>query len=210
MPSHHVGWWPLGPSHAELAPIGLCRTCKGDRPAGRVVEGRRTRRTTRKVMVIFQDMFSRLVSCNKNFLQRKRSSRVQRPLPPRVTPAQAPVVPLPPLRGGKASVLATRSASELSGRGANWKVASLIVIATCFFFPHLKRGGRSPTDAGHQPPRSAPARAQRSAHAAAFRLSPKGVFHPKDKLQASLGTWCERALPAFACPGPGMSLSPRS
>ena len=34
---------------------------------------------------------------------------------------------------------------------------------------------------------------------------------PKARLQARLpGTWSERALPAFACPSPGMHLPPRS
>src|ERR1700722_12849447 len=34
---------------------------------------------------------------------------------------------------------------------------------------------------------------------------------PKAQLQARLpGTWSERALPAFACPSPGMHLPPRS
>ena len=44
------------------------------------------------------------------------------------------------------------------------------------------------------------------------RLSPRGsYFIPKAQLQARLpGTWSERALPAFACPSPGMHLPPRS
>ena len=43
------------------------------------------------------------------------------------------------------------------------------------------------------------------------RLSSRGVFHPQGQLQARLpGTWSERALPAFACPSPGMHLPPRS
>jgi hypothetical protein len=43
------------------------------------------------------------------------------------------------------------------------------------------------------------------------RLSPKGVIVPKAQLQARLpGTWSARALPAFACPSPGMHLPPRS
>ena len=43
------------------------------------------------------------------------------------------------------------------------------------------------------------------------RLSPRGVFVPEAQLQARLpGTRSERALPAFACPSPGMHLPPRS
>ena len=43
------------------------------------------------------------------------------------------------------------------------------------------------------------------------RLSPRELFIPKAQLQARLpGTWSERALPAFACPSPGMHLPPRS
>ena len=43
------------------------------------------------------------------------------------------------------------------------------------------------------------------------RLSSRGVFHPQGQLQARLpGTWSERALPAFACPSPGMHLPSRS
>ena len=43
------------------------------------------------------------------------------------------------------------------------------------------------------------------------RLSSRGVFHPQGQLQARLpGTRSERALPAFACPSPGMHLPPRS
>ena len=43
------------------------------------------------------------------------------------------------------------------------------------------------------------------------RLSSRRVFHPQGQLQARLpGTRSERALPAFACPSPGMHLPPRS
>jgi hypothetical protein len=43
------------------------------------------------------------------------------------------------------------------------------------------------------------------------RLSSRGVFHPQGQLQARLpGTRSERALPAFACPSPGMHLPSRS
>src|ERR1700730_18305284 len=43
------------------------------------------------------------------------------------------------------------------------------------------------------------------------RLSSRGVFHPQGQLQARLpGTRSARALPAFACPSPGMHLPPRS
>src|ERR1700724_3361208 len=43
------------------------------------------------------------------------------------------------------------------------------------------------------------------------RLSPKEYLIPKVRLQARLpGTWSARALPAFACPSPGMHLPSRS
>jgi hypothetical protein len=119
-------------------------------------------------------------------------------------------------RGGISDlVLATRSASEFyQWRGANWESPLRYSLpATCFFLPSAKRGGRTPTDAD---PTTALAHGARSAERA--RLS---AFHhgshlreyliPKARLQARLpGTRSERALPAFACPSPGMHLPPRS
>ena len=70
-----------------------------------------------------------------------------------------------------ASVLATRSASELDPwRGANWEnPLRYPPLATCFFLPSKRRGGRTPTDAD---PTAALAHGTRSAERA--RLS---AFH---------------------------------
>ena len=75
-----------------------------------------------------------------------------------------------------------------------------------------RRGGRTPTDAGHQPPRLRTARAQQSAHAcrrSTAALTSGNYSIPKARLQARLpGTRSERALPAFACPSPGSTSHP--
>ena len=83
-----------------------------------------------------------------------------------------------------------------------------------FLFPHPKRGGRTPTDAD---PTAAPighgARSAERARLSAFHHGSRlrEYFIPKAQLQARLpGTWSARALPAFACPSPGMHLPSRS
>ena len=82
-----------------------------------------------------------------------------------------------------------------------------------FFFPQIRRGGRTPTDAE---PTAALAHGARSAKRARLSAFHRGshlreYLIPKARLQARLpGTWSERALPAFACPSPGMHLPSRS
>ena len=135
------------------------------------------------------------------------------------TPPRAPAVrdPPPPGEGEiSALILATRSASELDPwRGANWKVRFAIHHPPlAFVFPHLKRGGRTPTDAESTAALTGAARAQRSAHAcrrSTTALTSGNYSIPKAQLQARLpGTRSARALPAFACPSPGKHLPPRS
>jgi hypothetical protein len=155
------------------------------------------------------------------FLRRESSAtktklRVQRPLHHGSLATRAPVVPLPRFAGAeRASVLTTRSASEFyQWRGTN--AANPLRYpppATCFFLPSSKRGGRTPTDAD---PTTALARGARSAERARLSAFHRGshlreYLIPKARLQARFpGTWSERALPAFACPSPGMHLPPRS
>jgi hypothetical protein len=68
---------------------------------------------------------------------------------------------------------------------------------------------RSPTAASCDAARALLERARLSAFHRGSHL--REYFIPKARLQARLpGTWSERALPAFACPSPGMHLPPRS
>jgi len=78
----------------------------------------------------------------------------------------------------------------------------------------MKEAERRQTQ-GHQPPHLAMRRAPFwSAHAwrrSTTALTSGSYSIPKAQLQARLpGTWSARALPAFACPSPGMHLPPRS
>ena len=82
-----------------------------------------------------------------------------------------------------------------------------------FLFP-LQRGEAERRQTQIQPPRFR--RGARSAERARLSAFHRGshlreYLIPKARLQARLpGTWSERALPAFACPSPGMHLPPRS
>src|ERR1700675_4198764 len=73
-------------------------------------------------------------------------------------------------------------------------------------------GSGTPANAGHQPPHLAMRRAPFwSAHACRRSTAALEYLNPKAQLQARLpGTWSARALPAFACPSPGMHLPSRS
>jgi hypothetical protein len=79
----------------------------------------------------------------------------------------------------------------------------------------INEGSGTPTNAG------SPTAASCDAARALLERARLSAFHrgshlreyliPKARLQARLpGTWSERALPAFACPSPGMHLPPRS
>ena len=87
-------------------------------------------------------------------------------------------------------------------------------LATCFSLPSLKKG-RQNADR-RRTNRRAYGRGARSAERARLSAFHHGshlreYFIPKARLQARLpGTWSERALPAFACPSPGMHLPSRS
>ncbi len=114
-----------------------------------------------------------------------------------------------------------RGARRLEARGAGSKAKPGVVPVLCFPLRPLrhaltpsKKGSGTPTNAVSQPPhlvrRLAPCKA-RSPVGVPPRFSPKGLVIPKAQLQARLpGTRSERALPAFACPSPGMHLPPRS
>jgi len=73
-----------------------------------------------------------------------------------------------------------------------------------FFFPHLKRGGRTPTDAEPTAALAHGARSAERARLSAFhRGSPRRTWQSSAQLQARLpGTWSSRALPALSCPSP--------
>src|ERR1700688_22517 len=112
-------------------------------------------------------------------------------------------------------VLTTRSASETyQWRGANWRnLLRYPPLATCFSLPSAKRGGRTTTDADPPAALAQGARAAKRARLSAFHHGSRlrEYLIPKARLQARLpGTWSERALPAFACPSPGMHLPSRS
>jgi hypothetical protein len=158
------------------------------------------------------------ISCEENLPQRQRSLESGAPSTTVRSLRELQWSPSPANAGADGAsglALTTRSASELDQwRGANaTNLLRYPPLATCFFLPSAKRGGRTPTDAGHQPPRLRTARAQRARTPVGVppRLLPKGVFVPKAQLQARLPrTRSARALPAFACPSPGMHLPPRS
>ncbi len=140
------------------------------------------------------------------------------PPPPRFARYASSSGPPPPLsRGRKGEALSRRvSVQVLCPAKREWSNSSPFIACTlCFSLPsQKKKGSGTPTNAGHH------RRILRcGAHPAGrARLS---AFHhgshlreyliPKARLQARLpGTWSERALPAFACPSPGMHLPPRS
>ena len=113
--------------------------------------------------------FARSLPLAKRIVCNENEALAPAPPPPRFARFASSSGPPPPLSRGRMreGILTTRSASEFyPWRGANWESPLRYPPpATCFFLPSAKRGGRTPTDAGHQPPRLRTARARRSAHA---------------------------------------------
>ncbi len=115
---------------------------------------------------------------------RKRAATPAVAAPP--TPRSLRSVPLPASRGRKAIVLTTRSASEL--RPGELRIGEILFAIhhspLAFFFPQKRRGGRTPTDAGHQPPHlrcGARSFGARTPVGVPPRLSPKGII-PSQRL----------------------------
>ena len=107
------------------------------------------------------------------------------PPPPRFARYASSSGPPPPANAGaeRASALTTRSASELDPwRGANWKSPLRYPsLATCFFLPSSKRGGRTPTDADPTTALAHGARSTERARLSAFHHGShlRELFHPK-------------------------------
>jgi hypothetical protein len=151
------------------------------------------------------------IPCNEN------EALAPAPPPPRFARYASSSGPPPPLsRGRKGPAFSQRDPrrSLINGEVRIGKVRFAIHHSPlAFFFPHLKRGGRTPTDAD---PTTALAHGARSAERARLSAFHRGsrlreYLIPKARLQARLpGTRSARALPAFACPSPGKHLPPRS
>ena len=156
-------------------------------------------------------------SCEEKLRRRQRSSASGAPSTTVRSLRELQWSPSPACAGAERGGARDASASELdawrSAIGEKHLHSSLSPFA--FLFPHKRRReaerrqtrvtNRRILRCGTHPA----GRARLSAFHHGSHL--REYFIPKARLQARLpGTWSERALPAFACPSPGMHLPPRS